>query len=133
MDESPETIPKEQYLRLAADFENYRKGEKKRVTDLIQFGQEKLLLEIIEIIDALELGEKHGSEGPINVKGLLEKILQKQGVERIETMGRPFDPMMMEAITMAEGGESHQVKEEIRAGYRIQDRIIRPARVIIYQ
>lgn len=124
-----ETIPKEQYLRLAADFENYRKRMEQEISQAIQFGKEKLLLEVADVLDAIERAKTE----QYDMKTLLEQILKKQGVIRIETAGKPFDPHIMEAVATVGGGESHTVKEEVRAGYTMHERVIRPARVIIYQ
>lgn len=121
-------IEKETYLRLAADFDNYRKNAGQDMKNAIQFGNEKLLLEIADVLDVRER-----SKGEYDVTALLEQIITKSGATRIETKDKPFDPMRMEAVTMVEGGESQRVKEEVRAGYTMHERVIRPARVIIYQ
>ena len=122
-------IEKEKYLRLAADFDNYRKRSEGDMRNAIQFGTEAILLEIADVLDAIE---RSGTE-QYDMKALLEKIIKKQGMIGIETRGRIFDPATMEAISTAEGGESQMVQPEVRAGYMMHDRIIRPARVIIYQ
>lgn len=131
----PDTIEKETYLRLAADFDNYRREEKRRVADVIQFSLQKVALEIADVVDTLDIAQRHrADEDELATKAALEKILTNIGVERISVAsGHAFDPMTMEAISMTDGGESQTVREEIRAGYKMQDRIIRPARVIIYQ
>lgn len=126
-----ETIPKEQYLRLAADFDNYRKRTDQEASTMIRFGNEKILLEIADVLDVIE---RSGTD-QYDMKKLLEQIIQKQGMTRIETQGKVFDPMTMEAVSMSDGvpsTSSGQVKEEVRAGYTMHDRVIRPARVIIY-
>jgi molecular chaperone GrpE len=118
----------EKYLRLYADFENYKKRMEKELTQVVRFANERILLEIADVLDAIDR-----SSGEYDMGKLLEQILKKHGMTRIETAGQQFDPTSMEAVHMVEGGSSHQVKEEIRAGYRMHDRIIRPARVIVYQ
>lgn len=118
----------EQYLRLAADFENYKKRMNQEVASAVQFGNEKILLEIADVLDAI-----NRSGGEYDMRKLLEQILQKHGMKRIDTAGKQFDPNTMESVHMVDGGPSHQVKEEVRAGFTLHDRVIRPARVIIYQ
>ncbi len=118
----------EKYLRLAADFDNYRKRMDAELAQAVKFGNTTLLLEIADVLDAIER-----SSAEYDMGKLLEQILKKHGMERIETAGKEFDPTIMEAVSMVGGGSSHHVKEEVRAGYRMHDRVIRPARVVVYQ
>lgn len=130
MDEKPpDMIEKEQYLRLAADFDNYRKRMEQELATTIAFGNQKILLEIADVLDVIDRAKMR----EYDVAGLLEQIIKKQGMIRIETIGKAFEPLTMEAVSMTEGGESQTVQSEVRAGYQIHDRVIRPARVIIYQ
>ena len=136
-----EIIPKEQYLRLAADFENYKKRARQDMTDAVQFGNEKLLLEIADVLDAIDRSKNDAYD----MGALLQQILKKHGVTRIETKDKPFDPNTMEAVSMASPAspdDSGKIKEEVRAGYTMpvrtdhpggHGRVIRPVRVIIYQ
>lgn len=128
--------PDEKYLRLAADFDNYRKRVHGELKHAIASGNEKLLLEIADVLDAVQRSADHYDMGK-----LLEQILKKHGLVRIETKEQPFDPNTMEAVSMVEGRpeESQQVQSEVRAGWLMHDpaspaggRVIRPARVIIY-
>lgn len=122
-------IEKEKYLRLAADFDNYRKRMDQEIKGAILFGNEKLLLEIADVLDAVD---RAGTD-QYDMRKLLEQILKKHGMVRIETAGKAFDPMTMEAVSTSAGGESQTVQSEVRAGYTMNERVIRPARVIIYE
>jgi molecular chaperone GrpE len=119
----------EKYLRLAADFDNYRKRVHAEMKQHIATGNEKILLEIADVLDAIER-----STGEYDMGKLLEQILKKHGLVRIDTNGKVFDPMTMEAVSMVEGQpkQSQQVQSEVRAGWMMHERVIRPARVVIY-
>ena len=122
----------EEYLnnwkRERADFMNYKKHEAKRVQEIVKFGNEGVIMELIEVLDRLDLGLRH--EPNETIKQLakdFEKFLEGYDVKRIEIKDK-FDPMLHEAIEVEEGG---QKVEEVRAGYTMHDRVIRPARVRI--
>lgn len=125
----------EEYLngwkRAKADFLNYKKDEAKRLEKAIKFGNELLLLEMIEIADDLEAGAKHQptNEGIARISKKLHDLMVKYGVEKIKVEGEKFNPAEHEAV---EGSESEGNKlEEIRAGYALYGKVIRPARVKI--
>ena len=131
----------EKYLRLAADFDNYRKRVEQEMTDIAKFGSRSVVLDMLDVLDHLEQAIAHAPpdtpadwlKGLKQVQRQFEAAVQKAGAKRIDSQGKKFDPNMMEAVHMVEGGPSHQVKEEVRAGFTLHDRVIRPARVIIYQ
>lgn len=141
MDE--ETVSKEKYYRLAADFENFRKRMVSELADAAKFAGEKVIHTMVDVADHLDSAIKHAPASvkePIDWWKGVEQIdkqfaatLKKHGVRKIETVGKPFDPATMEAVSMASGGESQTVKEEVRAGYTMHERVIRPARVIVYE
>ena len=125
----------EEYLnnwkRERADFLNYKKDEAKRLEEAIKFGNEVLLLEMIEIADDLEAGAKHQPEnkGIVQISKKLHDLMAKYGVEKIKVEGEKFNPAEHEAV---EGSESEGDKlEEVRAGYTLYGKVIRPARVKI--
>ena len=134
-------IEKEKYLRLAADFDNYRKRMESELADMAKFGSRLVITDILDVLDRLEHAIAHIPQDthPEWLKGLqqvqrqFEAVIQKAGAKRIITDG-VFDPTTMEAVQMVEGpGESHKVQSEVRAGYTMHDRVIRPARVIVYK
>jgi len=132
----------EEYLagwkRAQADFINYKNDESRRVQDVVKFANEGLLIEIIDILDNLdrvlaEVPEPVKKRGVDWLEGLeatrkqFGNLLARYGVERIRVDGAEFDPLLHEAI----GGSEGEKIEEVRAGYIMHGKVIRPARVII--
>lgn len=120
----------EEYLngwkRERADFLNYKKDEMERIGSLIKYANEELILKILPILDNLCLAEEHlKDDGVSQIKKQLENFLKKEGIEPVETIGKPFDPATMEAIE----GEGETVTEETQKGYTIHGKLIRPAKV----
>lgn len=132
---------KEQYLsgwqRAKADYLNYKKEEQGRLADIAKYTNEDLLKEMVTVLDNFDLGlralEKAGpvEKGVYMIRSQIEDILKKRGLEKISLQpGDPFDPSVAEAIAE---GESEQppgtIAEEIEPGYRLYDKVLRPARV----
>jgi molecular chaperone GrpE len=125
--------------RLAADFENYRKRAARDQENLIARAHERLVKELLPVLDDLEralvAAEQH--EGPQLEEGVrlvhqaLSQTLRLQGLEEIETNGR-FDPHVHEALlTQPSDAEEGAVIEVLQKGYRLGDRVLRPARVVV--
>lgn len=131
----------EDYLRrlqyLQADFENYRKRVEKEVGDSQRFGNERLLSELLLVNDELTLAlQKAGETGqdPVIVEGVgmvqkrLEGLLSKEGVKKIASVGSKFNPDLHEAALGVESDqEEGTVVEEIRAGYLLNGKVLRPS------
>jgi len=133
----------DQWLRLRAEFENFKKRVQKEKADLMKFGNEHLLKALLPIVDNLERAIDHGRnikdcapllEGvEITLKQFLS-VLEKFGVKSIPALGGSFDPDQHEAVSRTESGqESNQVVQEIEKGYIFHDRLLRPAKVIVSQ
>ena len=133
----------QQYLRLAADFENYKKRMTKEREDSIAYGNEELIKEMLNVLDNLDRALEH-SEQQEEAKPLIDgvKIVQKQflntlekfGVQPIEaSKGTEFDPMLHQAIEQAESNEIAPglVLIEMLPGYTLKDRLLRPALVVV--
>lgn len=128
------------YLRLAADFDNYRKRVAREQADLSRRANERLLNELLPVIDdlerALEAAAAHEEatleEGVRLVHRSLSGLLERHGLSEIEADG-PFDPHVHEALLTqpAEGAEQGSVVQVLQKGYRLGDRVLRPARVIV--
>ncbi len=129
------------YLRLYADFDNYRKRVNKEKEELARYGNEALLYELLPAIDNLELALKHAT-GEVNsslVQGVevtlkeLQRTLEKFGLTRIASMGQPFDPAVHHAMSQVEREDldDKMVAEEFRAGYRFRDKVLRPTLVAV--
>jgi molecular chaperone GrpE len=135
---------RDEYLALAqrvqADFDNYRKRAAREQERLVAHAHERIVRELLPILDdlerALEAAERHEEaqlvEGVRLVEQSLRSVLEKEGLVEIETDGA-FDPHVHEAMLTRErdGAEPGAVLEVVQRGYRLGDKVIRPARVIV--
>ncbi|HEX4747884.1 MAG TPA: nucleotide exchange factor GrpE [Gaiellaceae bacterium] len=135
---------RDEYLELAqrvqADFENYRKRAVRDQERLVAHAHERLVRELLPILDdlerALEAAEQHEEaklvEGVKLVEQSLRAALRKEGLHEIETDGQ-FDPHVHEALLTqpGNGAEPGSVLEVLQRGYRVGDRVVRPAKVIV--
>ncbi len=128
------------WQRTKADFINYKKEETQKLEEIARYGSVGLVKDLISVLDNFDLAlRSFEKEGPVE-KGLylirtqLEDILKKRGLEKISVKpGDPFDPAVAEALSEVES-EHHPpgaVVEEIEPGYRMHDKVVRPARVIV--
>jgi molecular chaperone GrpE len=131
----------EDLRRVAADFENYRKRAARDQESLIARAHERLVKELLPVVDdlerALEAAAEHEEakleEGVRLVHRELRDALSKEGVVEIETNGR-FDPHVHEALlSQPSEEEDGAILEVIQKGYRLGDRVLRPSRVVISQ
>jgi molecular chaperone GrpE len=141
-EEQPEAAPPEdeRYLRLAADFDNYRKRVAREHAQLSARASERLLDELLPVLDdlerALEAAAKHEEakleEGVRLVHRALVALVQRHGLSEIEADGA-FDPHVHEALLTqpGEGAEQGAVLQVLQKGYRLGDKVLRPARVIV--
>lgn len=131
----------EEYLnnwkRAAADFINYKKEEMERAGMLIKYAKEDMFLNIVPVLDSIYLLEKHAKvEGIEAIKKQITEFLKEQGIEEIETAGKPFDPNFHEIIeeigpseALAKGAKPGTIIEELKKGYMMDKKVIRPAKV----
>lgn len=129
-----------QYIRLAADFDNYRKRQAQERESLLKYGAENTLKKIIEVLDNFERGAKANEtvedcekvKESFNLvhKQLLE-VLSKAGLETIEAEGKEFDPNFHEAVMQTPTSEypEHTIINELQKGYKLEDRVLRPSLV----
>jgi molecular chaperone GrpE len=127
------------HLRLAADFENFKKRSRQERTELLQYGTGQLIERLLPVVDDAERVLEHVPEDVdenwlkgvrMTVAKLLE-ALEQAGLEPVESVGIRFDPKLHEAIA-TEVSEDHPedtVLDEVRRGYRLHDRVLRPALV----
>jgi molecular chaperone GrpE len=130
------------YLYLQADFENFKKIKAKEKQDLLKFGNEVLIKELIPVIDNLERAIEHADKSEEG-KGIIEgvqitlneffKVLERAGVERVDAVGKKFDPNFHEALFQEEREDMEQdtVTTELQKGYTLNGRLLRPARVAV--
>lgn len=129
------------YLRLYAEFENYKKRVNKDKEELVKYGNESLLYELLPVIDNLEMALRHASNNVSSglVQGVeitlkeLQKILEKFGLTAIEANNKPFDPLVHHAMTQNERDDIAEkiVVEEFRKGYMLRDKVLRPSLVAV--
>ncbi len=129
-------------LRLAADFENYKKRAAREKEDWTKFANEDLIRAILPFIDNLERAVNHAekvADTGVLIEGVrltLQQILQslnKFGLSSFQSVGKPFDPTVHEAMLVVETDqhEPNQVVEEFQKGYLLNDRLLRPATVSV--
>ncbi|MDG6926324.1 MAG: nucleotide exchange factor GrpE [Nitrososphaerota archaeon] len=124
---------------LQADFENYRKRVDREIRDIEDFSTSSLIRRLLPVLDDLELalstGEKAGVSGMLEGISMVQKnlvsALQSEGLKPIEAVGRPFDPTLHEAVERVDGEANQQdmVVGEIRKGYTLKDKVLRPSMV----
>jgi molecular chaperone GrpE len=130
------------WQRSKADFINYKKEELKHLEDVSRYGSESLIKEIIIVMDdfdlALRVMEKNGGtegidKGIYMIRSKIEDVLRKKGLEKIKiSPGDIFDPSVAEAMLEATSDKPPgTIVEEIEPGYRLYEKILRPARVIL--
>jgi molecular chaperone GrpE len=131
----------DKWLRLRAEFENFKKRMQKEKADLLKFGNENLLRALLPVLDNLNRAIEHGKNANENAPLLggvemVQKefltILERFGVKPFQAVGEVFDPEKHEAISQEESElESNRVISAVQGGYFYHDRLLRPARVIV--
>ena len=131
-------------LRISADFDNYKKRATRERQDATRYANENLLAKLIPILDNLEMALATPSGAQTNtgdalktgvsmVYNQLRSVLSEVGLEEIDATGQPFDPNLHEAVSQqaaADVPEGH-VLQQIRKGYKLKERLIRPASVVV--
>lgn len=129
-----------QYIRLAADFDNYRKRQTQERENLLKYGAEETLKKLIEVLDNFDRGQKamENVEDCQQVKdsfnlvcNQMKDTLKKIGLEIIETEGKEFDPNFHEAVMQTPTSEHEEgtIINELQRGYKIGDKVLRAALV----
>ncbi len=128
-------------LRTQADLENYRKRVARERQDLIQSATEKLLLDLLTPLDHFEMGLEVSQqasatdslrEGVKMVFDQFQQFLKEHGLTEIQAIGQPFDPAAHEAVSQQESDAPEgQVIQQIRRGYRLKNKVLRPATVVV--
>ncbi len=127
------------WQRAKADFINYRKEEMKHLEEVAQYGSQDLIRDLISVLDNFDLGlralENHGpvEKGVYLIRTQIEDILKKRGLTKIDIKeGDMFDPAVAEALSEIPSDKpAGSIVEVIEQGYRLHEKVLRPARVII--
>lgn len=132
----------EKYQRALADYQNLLRQTAKDKSDIIRYGNEKLLNELLPVYDFLKISLAHSAENDPLASGLkyvlqeFKKVLTNASVEEIVTKDQMFDFNAMEAVETVETEDETQndkVAKELQSGYMIYDKVVRPARVAVYK
>ncbi len=138
---------KDRMLRLAAEFENWKKRARKEKDDAVATAREGVVRDMLDIVDNLEratgaqakAGEKKAVDGTAVIKGvelvlrLFQQKLERYEVKPFEVTGQPFDPRLHEAVSRVESAEvpAGSVVTELQKGYKVGERLLRPAMVAV--
>ena len=132
----------DKYLRLAAEFDNYKRRVQRDQQDTIRYANEKLFKDLLPTLDNLERALQSGREQG-RIEGLLEGVdltykhfldtLQKMGIKQVTSVGESFDPARHQAVGQVESTTvpENVVVDEYQKGYFLHDRILRPAMVTV--
>ena len=133
----------DRYVRLAAEFENFRKRSAREMQDYKKFANENLIRELLPVVDNLERALLSAENPASEDEGLKEgveltlreilRVLDKFGVKPIQSLNEPFDPAYHQAMMQEPRGNvpENTVISEMQKGYTMQDRLLRPAMVIV--
>ena len=137
----------DKYIRLYSEFDNYRRRTQKEKLDIIKNASERIIQGFLPVLDDMERAMKFESsdaaaptdsekEGISLIYQKLMNFLKQQGLEEIHAVGEPFDVDLHEAVTTmpaANEEDKGKVLDEIQKGYRLNDKVIRFSKVVIYQ
>lgn len=137
----PEEDSEAKYLRLMAEFQNYKKRVAKEKTDIHSYANEKIVTELLEVLDNFEraLASETSVEAEGYAQGMklifdqLLEVLTKSGLEEVKALGEDFDPNMHNAVMTADSEEydSNKVCSVLQKGYTLNGKVIRPSMVTV--
>ena len=127
------------YMRLMADFQNFRRRTEKEKSDIYAFGNEKLVSDLLPVLDNFERALAAAPEGDKFAEGMeliykqMVDVLKKNKVEEIEAEGKVFDPNLHNAVMRQakEGAESDTIITVLQKGYTLNGKVVRPSTVIV--
>jgi molecular chaperone GrpE len=132
----------DQFTRLAADFDNYRKRSREEQESLIKYGAQKSIMELLPVLDNLDranasLNENSDPQALYKSFSMMQKQLldglEAMGIRRVKAIGEAFDPQFHEAVNRMPSAEfpEHTNMYEAQSGYQLHDKVIRPAMVVV--
>ena len=131
---------RDEQVRLLAEMDNLRKRAARDVEAARRYGSERLLADLLPVADSLEAGLRAGGVDPVKLAEgiaatlrLLDKALERHGLEAIDPAGAPFNPELHQAMSVVEAGGAApgSVVTVFQKGYRLSDRLLRPAMVAV--
>ena len=132
---------KTKYLRLAADFQNFKRRTEKEKSDIYAYANEKFALDLLDVIDNFERALVHQDdckdekmkEGMELIFKQLQGVLEKNKITEIPALGEDFDPNVHNAVmtNASEDYESGKVSDVLQKGYKLNNKVIRPAMVMV--
>ena len=135
---------RENWIRAAADFENFKKRAARERTEAAQFANASLLQKLLPVLDNFEMAQSAAQSaqgdkltslqtGIAMIQIQLKTALTEAGLEEMDASGKPFDPNFHEAVSQQETADAPegQVIQQIRKGYKLRERLLRPAAVIV--
>lgn len=134
---------KDKYIRLSAEFDNYRKRTQREKMDLIKYGSEDVMKGILPLVDDFDRAIKHSEtatdieamkQGLLLIQGKFVEFLKSNGVQEIEAMGHDLDTDMHEAITKIPAPDAKlkgKIVDVVEKGYKLNDKVIRFSKVVI--
>jgi molecular chaperone GrpE len=126
----------DQFLRLAADFENFKRRTIRERESVVALANERFAIDLLEVVDnfdrALKSDDSHLREGLEQIRQLLSAQLQRHGIIPIDSLNKPFNPREHEAIAHVSSGQPEgTVIDEVSRGYRMNEKVIRHAKVAV--
>jgi molecular chaperone GrpE len=126
----------DQFLRLAADFENFKRRTERDRESVVALANERFAIDLLEVVDnfdrALKSDDSHLREGFEQIRQLLSAQLQRHGITPIDSLKKSFNPQEHEAIAHVPSGEPEgMVIDEVSRGYRMNEKVIRHAKVAV--
>lgn len=134
---------KDKYVRLSAEFDNFRKRTQREKMDLIKYGSEDVIKSILPLIDDFDRAIKHSEtakdveamrQGLVLIQGKFKDFLKSTGVQEIDAMGQELDTDMHEAITKIPAPDEQlkgKIVDVVEKGYKLNDKVIRFSKVVI--
>jgi molecular chaperone GrpE len=126
----------DQFLRLAADFENFKRRTSKERESIVALANERFAIDLLEVVDnfdrALKSDDSHLREGLEQIRQLLGVQLQRHGIMPIDSLNKPFNPLEHEAIAHIPSGEPEgTIVDVVTKGYKMNEKVIRYAKVAV--
>lgn len=124
----------EKYLRALADYQNLQKQTDTWKMEFLQYANINLIGKLLEVLDDLEKAQEHlKDEGLGLVVSKLTSILKDEGIEELDILGQEYNPETAEVVGTETGEENHKIAKILQKGYKIKDKIIRVAKVIVWE